>query len=955
MQKKTWAFILALGMNIFTIPVLPVEASNQMETTYVDLSDEVYQEGGYLSSRLPEITTLSLSQEERMEVLKEKLMDAWCSFAPACDISGYGLTLDEIRSVYREILNEDYRYFYVNAGFGYSYYPNGEIISINITYNMSKAEAETKLADLEIAISKALYGTDPSWSDMEKALYINDYLARTCEYDTTLTKFTAYDALVEKTAVCQGYSLAYQLLAGKLGLRCEIVTSESLNHAWNLIKIGNDYFHVDATWNDPLKDRLGRARHRYFMKSSSYFNSDDGGHIAQDWVISDNLDQSVAGNTAYDSYFWDDIMTGFEYVDGNWYGIEESAIYKYVCDGNRFIKISTVQSIDATWRVWGSGTSYWSGSYASLASYNGMLYYSLTDAIYQYDLSTEESSVIYSLSEEQKAKGYIYGMRILANGEVDFLLATSPNLDGEVGIYKADRLIRTPVLISDCTITLENTSYNYDGTEKTPSVTVANGNSVLVNGLDYSISYSNHRNAGKATVTISGIGNYTGSVTKNFTISKADQTVTASVRKSEIITGSTTAITANGIGIITYTSDNTDVAVVNSGGIVTGVSAGTAVITVTAAGDNNYNSAEKSIIVTVQYTAPSILSVSNINGGMQIKWETVSGADKYRVYRKTTSGGSWERVAETIETCYTDKMAVSGTTYSYTVCCIDAAGINTSDYDEVGKSMKYLETPSLSSVSNVKAGVTVKWGEVIGADGYYVFRKTASGSWKRIKIVTGRSTTAFTDTTVKSGTTYYYTLQAYSGTALSSYLSAGKRIVSLSQPVPSLSNTSGGVKIVWSKVTGAAGYYVYRRIGTGNWTKIRSTTSTTYTDTTAKNGTTYSYMVKAYKGTSASTYNTTKKIVRLKTPSIRSVSNNAKKKIIVKWATNASATGYQIQYVTGSITKTVAISRASSVSKIITGLIKGKTYKVYIRSYKTISGTKYYSARSSAKAVRILK
>lgn len=78
-------------------------------------------------------------------------------------------------------------------------------------------------------------------------------------------------------------------------------------------------------------------------------------------------------------------------------------------------------------------------------------------------------------------------------------------------------------------------------------------------------------------------------------------------------------------------------------------------------------------------------------------------------------------------------------------------------------------------------------------------------------------------------------------------------------------------------------------------------------------------------------------------------------KISAKWKKNSKASGYQIKYVNGSKTKTKTYSGKNAVSKTISDLKKGKTYKVYVRTYKQVSGTKYYSAWSSAKSVKIKK
>ncbi len=88
--------------------------------------------------------------------------------------------------------------------------------------------------------------------------------------------------------------------------------------------------------------------------------------------------------------------------------------------------------------------------------------------------------------------------------------------------------------VSACTISLSETSYTYDGTAKTPTVTVTNEGTTLTEDTDYTLSYSDNRNAGTATVTITGAGNYSGSVEKTFTISPKTLTATIVSADGEI-------------------------------------------------------------------------------------------------------------------------------------------------------------------------------------------------------------------------------------------------------------------------------------------------------------------------------------------------------------------------------------------------------------------------------------
>ncbi|MBR6473479.1 MAG: Ig-like domain-containing protein [Firmicutes bacterium] len=171
-------------------------------------------------------------------------------------------------------------------------------------------------------------------------------------------------------------------------------------------------------------------------------------------------------------------------------------------------------------------------------------------------------------------------------------------------------------------------------------------------------------------------------------------------------------------------------------------------------------------------------------------------------------------------------------------------------------------------------------------------------------------------------------------------------------------NLATGIKVTWKKVTGANGYKVYR--GTTLVKTITSGSTVTYTDTKANtNGTKYTFKVVATASTGDSTLSKSKTFYRVSRPTISSLTNSAANKMTVKWAKNSKATGYEVQYSTSktfaSGNKTVKINSASTVTKVIGSLTKGKTYYVRIRTYKTVSGSKYYSAYSTKKYVKISK
>lgn len=168
----------------------------------------------------------------------------------------------------------------------------------------------------------------------------------------------------------------------------------------------------------------------------------------------------------------------------------------------------------------------------------------------------------------------------------------------------------------------------------------------------------------------------------------------------------------------------------------------------------------------------------------------------------------------------------------------------------------------------------------------------------------------------------------------------------------SVSNTASGIKVTWSKVNQAGGYYIYRKTGTSKtWQKIatiKKGSTVSYVDKKSLvNGTQYTYMVKAYKGSSVGT-GTTLKTVRLAAPVITSCTSRSRA-ITLKWKKSSNVTGYEIRYTIGSSSKTIRVKNKAAVKSVIKNLKKGKTYTVRMRTYKTVSKKTYYSTWSAAK------
>lgn len=172
------------------------------------------------------------------------------------------------------------------------------------------------------------------------------------------------------------------------------------------------------------------------------------------------------------------------------------------------------------------------------------------------------------------------------------------------------------------------------------------------------------------------------------------------------------------------------------------------------------------------------------------------------------------------------------------------------------------------------------------------------------------------------------------------------------------SNLATGMKVNWKKVTGATGYKVYRN--GSPIAIIKSGDTVTYTDKEANtNGTKYTFKVVAYSSQGTSKLSNSLTTYRVSRPAISKLINSSAGTMKATWGKNSKATGYEIMYSTSksfaSGNKTITVGSASTFSRGIGGLTKGKTYYVKMRTYKTVSGKKYYSAWSIVKNVKITK
>ena len=357
--------------------------------------------------------------------------------------------------------------------------------------------------------------------------------------------------------------------------------------------------------------------------------------------------------------------------------------------------------------------------------------------------------------------------------------------------------------------------------------------------------------------------------------------------------------------------------------------------------------------VSTTYIAAPTVKIANASTGIKVSWSKVGGATGYTVYRSEYSNGQWSKwknmgTAKSDKSAWTDKSVKSGTQYKYTVRTVKNKLM--SGY-KATSGLVFLSQPTVK-IANASTGVKVSWSKVGGATGYTVYRSELSnGKWTKWKNMgTAKSDkSAWTDKSVKSGTQYKYTVRAVNGKSLSTY-KATAGLLYLAQPTVEIANATKGVKVSWSKVSGATGYTVYRsELSNGKWSKWKDmgtakSDKSAWTDKSVKSGTQYKYTVRAVNGKVKSSYKATDTLCYLAATNLSYV--EVKEGIKLTWSKSAGAKKYIIYRAENTNTldgwsdyieyKTVDSKTNTWVDKDVVELGR-YSYRVYAVNGNTIS------------------
>ena len=391
-------------------------------------------------------------------------------------VSEYNLNEEQIGEVFAMLFYSEAELFFIDGHYSFTRYAGSGIIqTIRPLYPDNVDEIPAMLAEFHEMTDAIIAEVDPTMSDWEKVAFIHDYIALHFVYDRRAlddaTKdqaiYDAYGMVKSGIGVCQAYSLLTRYLLKKLGIECECVSCKGLNHEWNIVKIGNSWYHMDVTWDDrDDKGFYGQVSHDYFLASDSFFDAgvgeDRNHHSETGWV---SPVRATSGR--YDGAFVD-VTTPFVFTPDAIYAINDGALVTYDPEADTFTELF---DLGLQWHAFGG---VWQGTYAGLWYLNGKLYWNGENSVYSYAPGSGATAGT-RVDRYVDLSGTAFGMRATADDRTvtfTFAIMRDPN-SGEVTekVRSKGGYVITWVIggTSYETVCLKGETPHFDGATELPS------------------------------------------------------------------------------------------------------------------------------------------------------------------------------------------------------------------------------------------------------------------------------------------------------------------------------------------------------------------------------------------------------------------------------------------------------------------------------------------------------
>ena len=516
---------------------------------------------------------------------------------------------------------------------------------------------------------------------------------------------------------------------------------------------------------------------------------------------------------------------------------------------------------------------------------------------------------------------------------------------------------------------LEYSDYDYTGKEIKPTVTCDG----LTEGTDFTVSYKDNINAGTAQVIITGIGNYSGTYTLEFTINPVTICTDVSQLQSKhpydenvhevyVYNGAEGAenlyltfsddtqfeeycdylyiYDANGYEVGSYTGDEL------SGKTITVPGSYVKLVLNTDSSNNEYG-------FRVVSASDKLECATHVFGDWKITEEATCTTTGTKT-RACTVCGKVETVtiAKTAHKYVNTVVKPTYTAQGYTLHKCSVCGY--SYKDNYTPALKPTELTGVKVKTQGTASLTLAWDKNANAKGY-IIEQYKGGKWTQIAKTSSNTAVTYTVNGLAADTTYTFRIKAYAISGESEIYSdyvriAGKTRITNVASFKGSAVSASAVKLDWSKNDKATGYVIEQYKG-GKWTALATTknnTTLTFTVKGLAEGTTYSFRIKSFRKTGSTTdfseYTAIKAATLLDGVSDFKVTSVTGSWITLEWAKNDKATGYSIEQYKGGKWTVIATTKNNTTLKFtVKGLKNDTTYSFRIRAYKTAGASNVYS------------
>lgn len=339
---------------------------------------------------------------EKESTLYGILEEGIASYTHEMDISAAGYTdAAELTAFLETVFNTHLMWNAVDDKVIYTV-TDGVVTGLSVAYPALDEMPTSQASDYtptQAEIDHALADIEEGMTDVEKALVLHDYLVREVDYNLDVANgkeapthnvYTLEGVFKDRDAVCQGYALAYSFLLNEVDIESQVVSSKAMNHAWNLVKLGDYWYHVDVTWDDPVNGnevdfcRGGYVGHEYFLRSDEEFE-DELGHYG--WVLYDpygNSPPTADNSGAFVGYCFRPTADGdvgmLNYVNGYFYCLDSPY-------GSNGMNVSKIDGTDLK-------AVTLSREYAYMFYFKGYLYASTGSRVYELNLDGTEKRIV---------------------------------------------------------------------------------------------------------------------------------------------------------------------------------------------------------------------------------------------------------------------------------------------------------------------------------------------------------------------------------------------------------------------------------------------------------------------------------------------------------------------------------------------------------------------------------